>query len=870
MVFAFITTGFTLDESLFMERIIFLVALLLYQFDVTANYDISDTIQPKQDSLLWQLLHEQQLVESQTILMSEQDRTHASSSNTASPLYGEKDIFQQMAAFQFSAVRFKPRGYDASFSATLINGLSMNHPEDGNPGWSLWSGLQSVMRNSIDVQAFRFQENWLGDLGTTTSTDMRALLQRKQLQFGYAISNRTYTHRYQLSYASNMNQHGWAFAVAGNYRTALENYNTGCSYQSVGYYLAIDKQFNKAGLLSLIFFGVQQRYGKQAAVVKPAIDLFGRNYNPNWGYQQSEKRNAAMADLNKPVFILTHEWNPNNHAAWVTSMGVVIGKRTDTGLDWYQASDPRPDYYRYLPNYQTDSLLQEQVRTDLLADVHLQQINWNRIYEINRNSFEQINDADGILGNTVFGKRAHYLLEERVTDTRRLLFSSHFKTRVAEEWNLSVGVHLRVQRNHHYKKVKDLLGADFHVNWNQFAENELQLDPNALQYDLDQPNRILRVGDQYGYNYLMFTSIADAWMQVERKTKKIDYLFGVQFSKTVFHRKGLVRNGLFPDHSKGTAVSNHFFNTAVKTAITYKPSGYQFVILSISARSKAPLFDNVYISPRMRNTRQDLLQNEQIMSAELLYRIALPTIQFKLSLYHTMMNDGLNVLTFYHDGYRNFVNYAISGIDKKHTGIEAGFSYSLNERWQWNLALAAGVYRYTSRQQVTVSLDNNEALLDKMEVYSKNFRVAGSPQRVLGTSVHYRTPKSFFVQLNWNAFDQQWVEYNPVRRTYEALQGVQPGTDQWRNVIDQTRLPAVAIMNVFIGKGFKTQNKIGGRLVNYFCTLGINNLLNRKDIITGGYEQLRFDQETKMTDKFPPKYFLGYGMNYTATISISL
>lgn len=853
-----------------MGQIFFLFSLLFSQSPVVLSDHFSDTIQPKQDSLIWHLLHEQQLTESQTILMNEQERSHTFSSNTASPLYGEKDVFQQMAAFQFSALRFRPRGYDASFSATLINGLCMNHPEDGIPGWSLWSGLQSAMRNSIDVQSFRFQENWFGDLGTTTSTDMRALSQRKQLQFGYAISNRTYRHRYQLSYASDMNQKGWAFAFSGNYRDAVENYNTGCSYQALSYYLAIDKQLKKAGLLSLIIFGAKQRYGKQAAVIKPAFDLFGRSYNPNWGYQQGQKRNAAMADIHKPVIILTHEWNPNNHAAWISSMGVVMGSRIDTGLDWYQASDPRPDYYRYLPNYQTDSLLQEQVKEDLLADVNLQQLNWNRFYEINRSSFEQINDADGLLGNTVFGKRAHYLLEDRVTKTKRFLLSSHFQTRIAKDWNLSLGVHLRLQQNHHYKKVKDLLGADFHVNWNQFAEGDVQLDPNALQYDLDKPNRILRTGDLYGYNYLMLTSIADGWIQTERKTSKLDYLFGIHFSKTVFHRKGLVRNGLFPNHSKGDAVSNHFFNTAFKTAITYKLSGYQSAIFSFSARSKAPLFDNVYLSPRMRDTRQDVIENENIINAELLYRIALPKLQFKLNFYHTAMSNGMNVLTFYHDGYRNFVNYAIRGIDKQHTGFEAGFSYSLNERWQWNIALAMGLHRFTSRQQVTVSLDNNEALLDKMEVYSKNFRVAGSPQRVLGTGLHYRTPRSFFVQLNWNAFDQQWIEFNPVRRTYEAIEGVVAGSDQWRKMIDQTVLPQVTTMNLFIGKGFKMHNKTGGRSINYFCTLGINNLLNRMDLITGGYEQLRFDQETKMTDKFPPKFFFGYGINYAATISISL
>lgn len=63
-----------------------------------------------------------------------------------------------------------------------------------------------------------------------------------------------------------------------------------------------------------------------------------------------------------------------------------MGKRTDTGLDWYQAADPRPDYYRYLPAHQTDSLLRNQVTDMLLGNKELQQINWQQLYSINSNS----------------------------------------------------------------------------------------------------------------------------------------------------------------------------------------------------------------------------------------------------------------------------------------------------------------------------------------------------------------------------------------------------------------------------------------------------------------------------------------------------
>ena len=146
------------------------------------HHHFSDTIPLHTDSVLLLLIDQQQSVENEAILMNEQDRAIIGSVGHASPLYAEKDVFHQMAAFQFSAFRFRPRGYEASFNPVLINGLNMNQLDDGNPAWSLWSGLQSVMKNSIEYMPVRFQDSWMGYAGNSTYTDMRAASQRPQWQ----------------------------------------------------------------------------------------------------------------------------------------------------------------------------------------------------------------------------------------------------------------------------------------------------------------------------------------------------------------------------------------------------------------------------------------------------------------------------------------------------------------------------------------------------------------------------------------------------------------------------------------------------------------------------------------------------------------
>jgi len=855
-----------LDETICMKWFVYSILFQCCYISARVVLNNTDTIPSKYDSSLLQLLYSQESTEADAVLLNEQERGIASA--IVSPLNGEKDVFLQMATFQFSALRYRYRGYDAALSGTLINGLLLNDLLQGNPSWSLWNGLSQVMRNSIDFTANRFQDNWMGDVGITSITDMRALAQRKQLQWGYALSNRTYTNRYHISYATEINRKGWSWAMAANVRLATESYRTGCEYQSAAYYAAIDKQFSKAGLLSLIIFGNAQQYGKQAAVTAPVTGLLGINYNPNWGYQNGHKRNAAVAAQHIPVAILSYEWNPDNHSTWVTSIGAVMGKRTDTGLDWYQAADPRPDYYRYLPFYQTDSLLQIQVRDVWLANKDVQQINWQQLYTVNRHSFERIDNANGT-GKTISGKRAHYLLEQRATDIRRWLMSSYYHARWRNNWNIAAGFQFSHQQNHYYKTVYDLLGADFHVNWNQFAENDFSLHQEGIQFDIDQPNRILRKGDKYGYDYLSSVMLNSVWAQTEYVTKKIDWLFGFRFSKTEFNRKGLVRNGLFPRHSKGTSVANHFFDPLLKLSVLFKLHPKHMISLFFQSQTKAPLFDNVYIAPKMRDTRQDRPLSEKIVNIEMVYRWVMHRVKARINLYYTTSRDGMNVLTFYHDGYRNFVNYAIENINRQYTGLESAMSWEMNERWEFSMAYAKAFNTFNSRQFVTVSLDNNEALLNKMEVYSKNFRIAGSPQQVGGIALRYHTPKHFFLQTNASFFKDQWLEFNPVRRTYEALEGIQKGTEQWHKIIDQTRLPSAMLVNMFMGKGFSVRNVYHKKPLRFFCTVSINNLLNQKQIITGGYEQLRFDQDTKNPDRFPPKLFYGYGLNYALSVSLS-
>jgi outer membrane receptor for monomeric catechols len=168
----------------------------------------------------------------------------------------------------------------------------------------------------------------------------------------------------------------------------------------------------------------------------------------------------------------------------------------------------------------------------------------------------------------------------------------------------------------------------------------------------------------------------------------------MELSYTNYLRDGKMRNGLFPLNSFGRSEMNEFNNYFIKAGITYKINGRKYLYLYGAMMSKPPLFDNVFISPRTRDTRQENIQNEKIKTAETGYVWNAPRIKIRLSAYLTSFADGMNIMTFYHDGYGNFVNYALSGIDKLHYGVEFGMDCKLTNRFTLTAAASTGRYYY--------------------------------------------------------------------------------------------------------------------------------------------------------------------------------
>jgi len=134
------------------------------------------------------------------------------------------------------------------------------------------------------------------------------------------------------------------------------------------------------------------------------------------------------------------------------------------------------------------------------------------------------------------------------------------------------------------------------------------------------------------------------------------------------------------------------------------------------------------------------------------------------------------------------------------------------------------------------------------------------PQTALSGGLNYRTSFFMFFGFDVNYFDRAYIPLNPDRRTAEAVSGIEPGYPSYDAILSQERLPSAVTVDANIGKSWRIDYK-------YYININfsVNNILNNKSIVTGGYEQYRYDSEN--IDKFANKYYYMYGTTYYLNMS---
>jgi hypothetical protein len=770
-------------------------------------------------------------------------------------LNSSTDVFVSTAAYTFGPVFFRIRGYEQNYSLVTLNGFVMNDVESGTPYYSNWGGLNDVMRNTMitsgpDPIGYLFEP-----VGGIARIITRASEYRKGIKTVYSLSNRTYRNRAMATYSTGMLDNGWAFTGSWSYRWSEQGYEPGTFYNAQSFFLAAEKKINDKHSLNFTALDAIYRRGVAGGSTQEAYDLTGSNYyNPYWGYQDGEVRNARVRHSNKPLITLTHYWDPMENLNIQTTVGYWGGKGGYTALNWYDVEDPRPDYYRKLPSYYSDPA-DQQVVADSWNDPEVSQVNWDHFYFTNRKNIFTVFDANGITGKSISGNRSKFVVEDRRNDLYQFQLNTRATWDINQNLNITGGLLADLYNGHNFNVVEDLLGGDYWLDIDQFAERDFPNDPLSPQNDLNILNHVVKEGDIYSSDYNSHQNDGTLWSTARYKFNRFSFYAGANLKYTSMWRTGNMKKGLFPDNSYGDSETLEWLTWGVKAGGDFRVTGRHIFVFNAMYSTNPPLFKNSFLSPRTRNTTTPDLAVEKIVSADLSYVLRTPFITGRLTGYYTRFMNQTEVTSFYHDDWRTLVNYAMAGINKENYGFEIGAEAKLTSALTLNTVASVGQYLFVSNPSITITKDNNSEILSNEEVWVRYFRLSGTPQTALALGLEYWAPKYWWIGITGSWYDNIYLDFNPVTRTKDEY-GYYPN---WEPPI---RMPSNYLIDIFAGKSWKINN------IYINLSANISNVLNNKDFVTGGYEQYRFDPANP--EMFDPKIYYYNGFNYYINFSIRM
>ncbi|MDE6176197.1 MAG: TonB-dependent receptor, partial [Paramuribaculum sp.] len=165
------------------------------------------------------------------------------------------NIYYNAASYDFSAMRFRMRGYNSEYQTTYINGLPFNDLARGRFNYSTLGGLNRAFRNRTNTIGLMPSDYGFGDIGGSANISTITRTYAPGFNGSVAYTNSNYMMRAMAMYSTGISERGWGATIAGIGRYADEGVIPGTFYNSGGLFLSVEKQFSPAHALVLTAFG---------------------------------------------------------------------------------------------------------------------------------------------------------------------------------------------------------------------------------------------------------------------------------------------------------------------------------------------------------------------------------------------------------------------------------------------------------------------------------------------------------------------------------------------------------------------------------------------------------------------------------------
>ncbi|MET3730639.1 carboxypeptidase-like regulatory domain-containing protein [Moheibacter stercoris] len=792
-----------------------------------------------------------------TLTEDELDDDESSSQSSVGLLQSSQDVFASTAAYDLGAYWFRVRGYDNKYNDVFFNGVKMNKIDNGRVTFNNWGGLNDITRRPSELTyGLEPSSTALGDIGGVTNFDTRPSTLPKRTSLSYSFTNRSYRNRVMATYNTGLMNNGWGFTVSGSRRWAEEGRIEGTFYDAWAYYLGVEKKFNDRHTLHLTAFGAPNRRATNSPNTQEVYDLAGTDYNSYWGWQDGEKRSERVRKTHEPIAMLTHHWNIGNNSKLLTSVAYQMGSDSGTRLDWYKANNPSPTYYRNMPSFYLqsgqDNPAMAEMFTNMWKDGSFGQLDWTSLYGMNH------------LRNLA-GKSAAYVLAEDFQDDKTLTVSTNFKTKIESNIDLVMAVTYQNTKSENYREIADLLGGNFFSNVDDFADAG-----QSGQFDSMNPDREVKEGDRYEYDYEINRQYADFFIQTKANWDWLTWTFGATVSNTSFYREGNFQHYLYMNDSYGKSKTYDFWNFGVKTNFLFKFDGRNFIALNGQYSTNAPTADEVFVNARGNSLSVPDLKNAQIMSGELSYIYRAPRVKAKATGFYTLAKDEMEKSFGYIDNEAQtyFAAELLNGVDKQYFGTELAIEAQVTTAISVTAVASIGQYTYNNNPDYYLFSDDlTGGYKDFGKTYLKDYKLSNGPQQGYSLGIEYRSPNYWWLGVSGNYLMANYFDVSPFNRTRDfADLANNPDTNfidegTLRSLLKQHQTTDEFMLNVNVGKTFRFGK------YNMGISGTVNNVLNNKNYITSGFEQMRGGSYQNMLDEnyrttFGPKMWYDQGISY--------
>jgi len=716
------------------------------------------------------------------------------------------DIFLNIAAQQFSPTFFSVRGQDGTAGKVLINGTEYNNAYTNSVEWNSLGGLEEVTLNSINNYGLSHSKYNLGGTLGSTNINTKPSLFREGGKVSYLGSNRRFFYGVNATAAVKFGT-DWSLAASATKRYTDEGFFDGTPYDSNSFYLGIEKQIGGQNSIALTgFFSPTEQSGRSANT-QEVFDLRNNRYNSYWGNLGGDIINSREQNVEQPFIQLSIDLNVTPNLNLLTNVSYNFGSIEEQFLDFDRLStdvlfpleDPSPTAVNNLPSaFFTDPNNPDFENGTIARNnfINNGQIEWQQLIDINT--------------NTISGNSAYIIFND-------ILENNDFTVNTIANYNLNEYIDIQgsfAYVNNNYKnfgEINSLLGGAGYLDVNLANGTG-----SSIQSDIANPNRIVQEGDTFRYNYELFQTNLNAFVQAQYTGELISGYIGA-----------------------GGASKNSYFINARESD---NPRTFE--------TNDTVIFGDEIIETKQSNT----------LTIEANYNVELPFFRAKVSGYYTDVTDdtetnNLNSVSIGNNS-SSFVNEVISGIDKRYVGVELGFSYDLLESLQIKGAAAVGEHIYTNNPDLyyVVSQDN---IISAGQTSFEDLRVQNGPSTVASLGFKYNDEDNWWFEAMGNFYDDQYVQINPYTRSADffldndGLIFDNFDAQEAANLLEQEKFDDYILVNLSGGKYWiiGEDNYIG-------FTAGIHNVFG-ENYYAGGFENtgtLKYDVIVEDAAREQPLY----------------